>query len=112
MTDRTILAGAVVALALGASSPCFAQGAGGAGSDINIATEQRNRIKDYVVRERVAPVTVRERMAVGTRLPADVELRTVPADWGPSVSRYRYIYSNDQVYFVEPSSREVVHVIE
>src|SRR5688500_10858617 len=62
MTRRTIFAGALVALALGTSSSCFAQGAG---SDINIATEQRTRIKDYVLRERVAPVTVRERIAVG-----------------------------------------------
>jgi hypothetical protein len=55
---------------------------------------------------------VRERIAVGTRLPADVELRTVASDWGPSVTRYRYVYSNDRVYFVEPSTREVVYEID
>ena len=82
------------------------------GAGITFAPEQRTRIKEYVVKERVAPVTVRERIAVGTRLPADVELRAVPSDWGPSVSRYRYIYSGDNVYFVEPSSREIVHVID
>ena len=109
MTRRTICVGALVAVALGTSSPCFAQGAG---ADFDIATEQRNRIKAYVLKERVAPVTVRERMAVGVQLPADVELRPVPTDWGPSVTRYRYIYSNDQVYFVDPSTRAVVHVIE
>ena len=107
MTRKTILAAAAVSLALGVSSPCFAQGAGS-----DISTEQRTRIKNYIVQERVAPVTLRERMAVGARLPADVELRSVPADWGPSVSRYRYIYSDNNVYFVEPSSREVVHVID
>jgi Protein of unknown function (DUF1236) len=109
MTRRTTLAGAAIALALGISSPCFAQGAG---SDFNITTEQRTRMKDYIVRERVAPVTLHERLAVGGRLPADVELRTVPTDWGPSVSRYRYIYSDNHVYFVDPASRAVVHVIE
>ena len=65
-----------------------------------------------MVRERVAPLTVRERVSVGTRLPADVELRAVPSDWGPSVSKYRYVYSNDRVYFVEPSSREFVHELD
>ena len=114
---RTLLATAAVAvLALGASSPSFAQGVGvqvgPIGAGITFAPEQRTRIKEYVVKERVAPVTVRERVTVGTRLPADVELRSVPSDWGPSVSKYRYIYSGDQVYFVEPSSREVVHVLD
>jgi hypothetical protein len=65
-----------------------------------------------VVKERVAPVTVRERIRVGAKLPADVQLRTVPAEWGPSVSKYRYIYSDDRVYFVEPCTREVVQVLD
>src|SRR5262245_15112138 len=113
---RTLLAAAAVVLALGASGPSFAQGVGvqvgPVGAGITFAPEQRTRIKEYVVRERVAPVRTRDRIAVGSRLPADVELRSVPADWGPSVSRYRYIYSGDHVYFVEPSSRGVVHVLD
>ena len=39
-------------------------------------------------------------------------LSPVPADWGPSVSKYQYIYSDNHVYFVEPSSRKVVTVID
>jgi len=114
---RTLVAAAAVAvLALGTSGPSFAQGVGvqvgPVGAGISFAPEQRTRIKEYVVKERVAPITVRERIRVGARLPADVELRSVPADWGPSVSRYRYVYSDDHVYFVEPSTREVVQVIE
>jgi len=116
MKRMMMVTGAAIALALAASSPSFAQGVGvqvgPIGAGITFAPEQRTRIKEYVVKERVAPVTVRERIAVGTRLPADVELRAVPSDWGPSVSRYRYIYSGDNVYFVEPSSREIVHVID
>jgi hypothetical protein len=112
---RTVIAAAAL-LALGVSSPSFAQGVGvqvgPVGAGITFAPEQRTRIKEYVVKERVAPVTTRERIRVGARLPADVELRAVPSDWGPSVSRYRYVYSGDNVYFVEPSSREVVHVLD
>jgi hypothetical protein len=112
---RSILAG-VAALALLASSQALAQGVGvqvgPVGAGISFAPEQRTRIKEYVVKERVAPVRVKERIAVGATLPADVELRAVPSDWGPSVSRYRYVYSNDNVYFVEPSSRRVVHVLD
>ena len=108
----SIAAGAV--LALGASSASFAQGVGvqvgPIGAGISFAPEQRTRIKEYVVKERVAPV--RERVTIGARLPAEVELRAVPSEWGPSVSRYRYVYSGDRVYFVDPASREVVHELD
>ncbi len=111
-----IVAAAVAAVTLGVSNASFAQGVGvqvgPVGAGISFEPAQRTRIKDYVVKERVAPVTVRERIAVGSTLPADVEFRTVPADWGPSVSKYRYIHSDNRIYFVEPSTREVVTVID
>ena len=113
---RALIAVAAIALTVGGSNALFAQGVGvqvgPIGAGISFAPEQRTRIKEYVVKERVAPVTVRERLTVGAKLPADVELRAVPSDWGPSVSKYRYVYSDNRVYFVEPSSREVVHVID
>jgi hypothetical protein len=116
MKRALIAAAAVAALTVGGSNAPFAQGVGvqigPVGAGISFAPEERTRIKEYVVKERVAPVTVRERIAIGARLPADVELRTVPSDWGPTVSKYRYVYSDNRVYFVEPSSREVVHVID
>jgi hypothetical protein len=31
------------------------------------------------------------------RVPSDVDLVAVPSDWGPSVSKYRYVYSGDRV---------------
>jgi len=111
-----IASAAVAALTLGVSAPSFAQGVGvqvgPVGAGITFAPEQRTHIKEYVVRERVAPVVVREHVRVGATLPADVELRTVPADWGPSVSKYRYVYSDDRVYFVEPSSRKVIYEVD
>jgi hypothetical protein len=51
--------------------------------EVEIAPESRTRIKEYVVRERVPSVRVRERITVGAVLPEEVELRTVPSDWGP-----------------------------
>ena len=74
---------------------------------VELAPDQRTRIKEHVVKEKVKPVTVKERISVGATLPADVELRTVPSDWGLSVSKYRYIYSDNNVYFVDPTSRRV-----
>jgi Protein of unknown function (DUF1236) len=110
---RTILtAVALVAFA----APAFAQSvgvaAGPARGAISFEPQQRTHIHEYVTRERVSPYAARERLAVGARLPADVELRNVPSDWGPHVSKYRYVYSNDRVYFVEPSSREVVYELD
>src|SRR5262245_51100956 len=106
---RKIVIALATAGALSATVPAFAQTVG---VGVTFEPEQRTRIKEYVVKQNVAPVTVKERLAVGARLPADVEMRTVPTEWGPSVSKYRYVYSNNHVYFVEPSSREVVQVLE
>jgi hypothetical protein len=41
-----------------------------------------------------------------------VDLVAVPSDWGPNLTRYRYVYSGDNVVLVEPSSRRVVQVID
>ena len=57
-------------------------------------------------------MTIKERVTVGATLPADVELRAVPSDWGPSVSRYRYVYHDNNVVFVDPSSRKVIQVLD
>ena len=95
------------------STQALAQTVGvGPAETIVIEPEQRTVIRDYVVKERVAPVTVKERITVGATLPADVELRTVPSTWGPRLSKYRYIYSDDRVYLVEPSNRTVIQIIE
>ena len=103
---RTILAG-TAALALVLSSQAFAQSV-----SVELAPEQRTRIKEYVVKEKVNPVTVKERVRVGATLPADVELRSVPSDWGPSVSKYKYIYSDNRVHFVDPASRRVIYDLD
>jgi len=79
---------------------------------IDLAPEHRTRIKEYVVKQKVSPYVARERVRVGATLPADVELREVPADWGPSVSKYRYIYSDDHVHFVDPASRRVIYDLD
>ncbi len=111
---RTVLAGvAVLALTL----PAFAQTtitteSPAVGATVTIAPEQRTRIKEYVVQQKVRPVTVEKRVTVGATLPADVELHSVPSDWGPGLGRYRYVYSGDDVVLVEPSSRRVIQVIE
>jgi hypothetical protein len=104
LMKRAIIGG-VAALAIMASSQTLAQS-----TSVTIAPEQRTKIKEFVVREKVKPITVKERLTVGATLPADVELAAVPADWGPEVRSYRYVYSDNVL--VEPSSRKVVQIID
>src|SRR5215218_6177852 len=102
---RVLLAGMAAAALL--SSQAFAQSV-----SVEIAPEQRTRIKEYIVKEKVPRVTVKERYRVGSTIPADVELREVPADWGPSVRSYRYYHSEDGIHFVDPTSRRVIYDID
>jgi hypothetical protein len=112
---RIVFAG-VAALSMLASGQVLAQGVGvqvgPVGAGISFAPEQRTRIKEYVVREKVPRATVRERVTVGGTVPAEVELREVPADWGDSVRSYRYYHSDSGVHFVNPSDRRVIYEID
>ena len=113
--NRIVLV-SVAALALFASSESFSQGVGvqvgPVGAGINFAPEERTRVKEYVVKERVPRVTVKERYRVGATVPADVELREVPSDWGPSVRSYRYYHTDSGIHFVNPTDRRVVYEID
>jgi Protein of unknown function (DUF1236) len=104
---------AATAIAMLAGAQAFAQTVGvGPAETVVIEPEQRTVIKEYVVKENLAPVRVKERISVGATVPADIELRSAPAAWGPKLSKYRYVYSDDHVYLVEPSNRTVVQVID
>jgi len=110
---KRALIAAAAATAIFAGGLALAQTVGVAPAEtIVIAPEQRMVIRQYVVQERVNPVILQERVAVGAVLPADVELRTVPTAWGPAVSPYRYVYTNDNVLLVEPGSRRIVQIID
>ncbi len=79
---------------------------------VSVEPEQRTRIKEYVVKQKVPRVVVKERYRVGTAVPAEVELREVPEDWGPSVRRYRYYHTDSGVHFVDPANRTVFYDID
>jgi len=105
---RRIIFGAAAAVTLIAGSAALAQ----TSTTITIGQPEQTRIKEYVVKEKMKPVMMKERVTMGTTLPADVELRSAPSDWGPTVSKYRYIYTDNHVMFVEPSTRRVIHIVE
>lgn len=105
---KTSNLGLIAAAALFASSAAFAQ----VSAQVTIGQPEQTRIKEYVVKEKVKPTMIKEKVTVGATLPADVELRTAPSDWGASVSKYSYVYTDNHVVLVEPSSRRIVHIIE
>ncbi|WP_244068249.1 DUF1236 domain-containing protein [Bradyrhizobium sp. Ce-3] len=45
-------------------------------------------------------------------MPRDVELKAVPDEWGPSLTKYRYVYSGERVMLVDPSTRTVVQEVD
>jgi hypothetical protein len=54
-------------------------------------------------------------LKVGVVVPADVEYYDVPDDVivaTPALKAHKYVYLNDHVYVVEPSSRKIVAVVE
>ncbi|MGY4508428.1 DUF1236 domain-containing protein [Bradyrhizobium sp. USDA 3650] len=79
---------------------------------VQIEPQYRTKIKSYVTEHRIRPVTTKEKIVVGAAVPGDVELEAVPADWGPSLTKYRYVYSGDRVMLVDPGSRTVVQEID
>lgn len=66
------------------------------------------RIHTYITEHRLHPVKTPERIGPGFPVPRDVELEAVPEDWGRSLTKYRYAYSDDRVMLVDPMSRKVV----
>lgn len=110
MKRAAVLTGAIALLA---GSQALAQTVGLRSDDTAvIEPDERQVIKQYVLKEKVAPVRLKERVVIGDTLPADVELKAVPSEWGPKLTKYKYIYSNSRVYLVEPASRKVINDID
>lgn len=86
-------------------------GTGHAGA-VQIEPEYRTRIHSYVTEHKIRPVETREKIVVGSPVPRGVELEAVPPEWGPSLAKYRYVYSGEHVMLVDPDTRTVVQEVE
>lgn len=84
----------------------------GHAATVQIEPEYRTRIKSYVTEHHLRPIMTKEKIIVGAKVPSDIELEAVPADWGPSLTQYRYIYSGDRVMLVDPGTRTVVQEVD
>ncbi len=79
---------------------------------VQIEPEYRTKIRTYVTEHKVRPIESREKIVVGSPVPREVELEAVPAEWGPSLTKYRYVYSGERVMLVDPSTRTVVQEVD
>jgi hypothetical protein len=58
---------------------------------VQIEPEYCTKTRTYVTEHKVRPVQTREKIIVGQPVPGEVELEAVPADWGPSLTKYRCV---------------------
>jgi hypothetical protein len=82
------------------------EGAGGA----VLSADQSAKVHKYVTKERRPSVKVTEKVAVGTVLPASVELYPLPADLGLK-SDYRYGVVNEHTVLVEAKTHRITQII-
>jgi uncharacterized protein DUF1236 len=115
MKKLLLISAAVALLSTGAmaqSSVTTTTTTGTGHTTVQIEPEYRTKIKTYVTEHNVRPVVTKEKIIVGGTVPSDVELEAVPSDWGPSLTKYRYVYSSDRVMLVDPGTRTVVQEVE
>jgi hypothetical protein len=89
---------------------------GQAGAGAKLSTEQRTKITSVIKQQRVAPVTnVNFSISVGTRVPRDVSFHPLPAEIVtiyPDWRGYEFILVRDQIVVIDPSSLEIVAVLD
>jgi len=108
----TCAAAALISTGAMAQSTVVTTTGAGHAAAVQIEPEYRTKIRTYVTEHKVRPVQTREKIVVGQPVPREVELEAVPADWGPSLTKYRYVYSGERVMLVDPSTRTVVQEID
>ena len=72
-------------------------------------------IKQYVVKEHLRPVRVKETLAVGTVVPEDVTIAPVPdtlVSEVPEVKSYDYFDYDGKIVFVDHNTRKVVKIVD
>jgi hypothetical protein len=100
------LIGSALALAL-FSTASMAQVA------IDLTPDQRTMVWQQLKPPSQKQPAVNFELGVSTKIPETVELHPVPASFEiASLRPYRYVIVNNRMAFVDPNTREVVHIIE
>ena len=117
-----VLAASIAVLALGAPGPTSAQDAvagaiAGAITGAAIATgavvpyEQRQPLREYIVRENRPSYRYDDEVVVGREMPRGAyESYEVPENYGPRGHHYAIV--NDRPVIFHPETRRIIHVYE
>lgn len=84
-------------------------------ASVNINEQQRTRVTESISRLNVQPVSnVNFSLSIGTAIPRDVRLQTLPAEVVNVVPQYRgysFFVVRDEIVIVEPSTYKIVTVL-
>jgi uncharacterized protein DUF1236 len=78
---------------------------------LQLTPVQRQKVYRTIVRERVSPARPTVEYRVGTRVPENVQLYSVPQEVAvevPAIRTYKYVVVNDRVVLIDPATSEVV----
>ena len=78
---------------------------------LQLTPVQRRTIYRTIVSERVSPAQPTVEYRVGTRVPAEVQLYSVPQEIAvevPAIRSYKYMVVNNRVVLIDPATSEVV----
>ena len=105
MAGVALVAGVSVASATSTTVTTTAPAA--SGTTVTIDPAEETEVRTYVTKQNWKSVDVPGTVAVGTELPASVELHTVR-----NVSKYRATVVGGRTVLVDPGTRRVVRIIE
>ena len=92
-----------------------AESGAGASDSVNIGERERTRVSQTFAKLDVRPVTnVNFKVSVGTVVPRDIRLETVPSDVVeivPQFRGYKFFAVREEIVIVEPSSLKIVAVL-
>jgi hypothetical protein len=84
-------------------------------ASVNINDKQRTRVAESITRLNVQPLNnVNFSLTVGTAVPRDVRLQTLPSEVVEVVPQYRdysFFVARDEIVIVDPSSYQIVTVL-
>ena len=89
-------------------------GQGAAGS-AKLTTEQRTKISTVIKSQKVERVNLNVSVSVGTRIPTNVRVHTLPQEViviYPEWRGYDYILVGEQIVIISPRTHEIVAIIE
>src|SRR5262245_15990826 len=83
-----------------------------AAKDIVITPEQDTVIREYIVKEHLAPVAPPPDfdLTVGATLPEAVEIR--PLNVPEMQTQYDYVVLDGRTVLVEPQTRRIIHIVQ